>query len=57
MNFRQIGQAEFERRVEYFILRTPSVKSPKRQKRLLTFTERRSRRKKVSDIEREEATN
>ena len=53
MNFRQIGQAEFERRVEYFILHTPSVKSPKRQKRLLTFTERRSRRKKVSDIERE----
>ena len=53
MNFRQIGQTEFERRVQYFILRTPSVKTPKRLKRLLTFTERRSRRKKVSDIEKE----
>ena len=53
MNFRQIGQAGFEHRVNYFILRTPSVKVPKRQKRLLTFTERKSRRKKVSDIEKE----
>ena len=38
MHFRHIGQTEFERRVQYFILRTPSVKTPKRLKRLLTFT-------------------
>ena len=53
MNFRDIGQAEFERRVQYYVLRTPSVKTPKRQKRLLTFTERKSKRKKVSHIEKE----
>ena len=53
VNFREIGQAEFERRVQYFVLRTPSVKTPKRLKRLLTFTERRARQKKVSDIEKE----
>ena len=39
--------------MNYFILRTPRVKVPKRQKRLLTFTERKTRRKKVSDIEKE----
>ena len=53
MNFREIGQKEFESRVEYDVLRDPSVKPPKRRKRLLTFTERKSRRKKVSEIERE----
>ena len=53
MNFRHIGQTEYERRVQYFILRTPSIKTPKRLKHLLTFTERKSRRKKVSDIEKE----
>ena len=31
----------------------PSVKPPNRQKHLLTFTDRKSRQKKVSDIERE----
>lgn len=53
MNFRNIGQAEFESSIEYHILRTPSVKLPKHRKNLLTFTERRSRRKKVSQVERE----
>lgn len=36
MNFRNIGQMEFERRVEYYTLRNPSVRPPKRQKRLRT---------------------
>lgn len=36
-----------------FLLRNPSVTVPKRLKRLLTFTERKSRRRKVSDIEKE----
>lgn len=53
MTFRDIGKKAFETRIEYDILRNPSVKAPKRQKRLLTFTERKSRRKKVSDIEKE----
>ena len=51
--FRTIGQQDYETRVEYDILRISSAKPPKRQKRLLTFTERKSRRKKVSEIERE----
>ena len=53
MNFREVGQREFASRVEYYILRNPSVKPPNRRKRLLTFTDRKSRQKKVSDIERE----
>ena len=52
-NFRKIGQAEFERTIEYYILRKPSVQPPKHRKNLLTFTERKSRRKRVSDVERE----
>ena len=51
--FRTTGQQDFEIRIEYDILRISSAKPPKRQKRLLTFTERKSRRKKVSKIERE----
>lgn len=50
LNFRDIGQTEFEIRVEYYTLHNPSVKPPKHRKRLLTFTERRSKRKKVTDI-------
>ena len=53
ITFRSVGKREFETRVEYDILRNSSVKPPKHQKRLLTFTERKSKRKKVSDIERE----
>jgi len=53
MNFREIGKREFECRVEYYTLRNPSVRPPKHRKSLLTFTVRRSRRKKVSEIERE----
>ena len=40
INFRRIGQMEFERIVEYYTLRHSSVRPPKRQKRLLTFTEK-----------------
>ena len=53
LTFRDTGQKDFECRVQYHILCNPSVKPPKRQKRLLTFTERKSRRKKVSEIEKE----
>lgn len=37
MNFREIRPKEFKCRVEYDVQRNPSVKQPKRQKRLLTF--------------------
>ena len=53
MNFREIGQIEYQRNVDYHILRTPSVKPPKHRKSLLTFTERRVRQKKGSQIEKE----
>ena len=53
MNFRHIGLTEFERRVQNFVLCPTSVKTPKGLKRLFMFTERKSRRKKVSDIEKE----
>ena len=53
MNFREIGQKEFECRVQYAILGNPSATLRKRKKRLLTFTERRAKRKKVSEVEKE----
>ena len=51
--FRDVGQKEYDLRVESYILCNPSVKPPKHRKSLLTFTERRSRKKKGSDIEKE----
>ena len=53
LNFRDVGQKEYDLRVESYILRNPSVKPPKHRKSLLTFAERRSRKKKGSDIEKE----
>ena len=53
LNFREIGQSDYDAGVEYYVIRKPSIKPPKHRKRLLTFTERRSRRKKVSAVERE----
>ena len=53
INFRAIGESEYNNRVEYYILRNPSVRPPKHRKRLLTFTEKIARRKKGSEIERE----
>ena len=53
LHVRDIGQREFELLIECYILRNPSVKVPNRRKRLLTFTERKSNKRKVSDIEKE----
>ena len=53
MNFRSIGQDEYEQTTKYYIFRNPSVRPPKHRKQLLTFTERKSRRRKVTDIEKE----
>ena len=53
MNFRSIGQREYDLRVKSHILRNPSANPPKHRKSLLTFTERRGRKKKGSEIERE----
>ena len=53
MNFRSIGQREYDLQVKSHILRNPSANPPKHRKSLLTFTERRGRKKKGSEIERE----
>ena len=53
MNFRQLGQTEYERNVDFYILRTPSVNPPKHCKSLFTFTEKCTRQKKGSQIEKE----
>lgn len=53
LNFMCIGQEEFENRVEYFILKAPSARLCRRRKQLLTFSERKSRAKKVSEVEKE----
>ena len=52
MNFRDVGQREFASRVEYYILRNPrlSVKPPNRRKRLLTFTDRKSRQRRCQTL-------
>ena len=53
VNFRDIGQEEFENRVNYYTLKNPSVQAPRRRKHLLTFSERKTTSKKVSDVEKE----
>lgn len=53
MNFRSIGEKEYNQRVDSYILRNPSAKPPRHRHSLLTFKERRSRKKKGSEIERE----
>ena len=43
LNFRNIGQKQFESRVESFLITNPSTKAPLRQKRLQTFTSKKRR--------------
>ena len=52
-NFQEKGQNEFENRIRCYILKVPSVKPPKKRARLLTFTERKSNKRKVSDNDKE----
>ena len=47
LNFRQIGQAEFEAYVRYHILQSPNVDAPQRRKRLQTFDSTRQTKKKT----------
>ena len=53
LNFRNIGQAEFEAHVSYRILRTPSTNAPRRRKRLQTFTTTKASRKRIKQIDRD----
>ena len=47
LNFRQIGQTEFENHVRYRILHTPSTDAPRRCKRLQTFGSTKKKLKKT----------
>ena len=51
MNFRRIGQAEFEDHVSYLILRTPSTDAPRRRKRLQTFSSTKTTKRKLKQID------
>ena len=53
LNFREIGQLEFEAHVNYRILRTPSADAPRRRKRLQTFTNTKATQKRLKQIDRE----
>ena len=52
-----MGESEYNNRVEYYMLKNPSVKPPQHRKRLLTFTGKRTRRKKGSEIAKSNTTN
>ena len=54
LNFRNIGQKQFESRVESLLITNPSTKAPLRQKRLQTFASTTVKKKKrVSNLQRE----
>ena len=53
LNFRKIGQADFEAHVNYRILCTPSTDAPRRRKHLQTFSSTKATRKKLKQIDRD----
>ncbi len=53
LNFRSIGEDDYKLRVRYYILKEPSVKAPNRKKTLQTFTVKKVKSKKVSQLERD----
>ena len=52
MQFRDIGQREFERHVGYYVLKQPSVHPPQRKKRLLTLT-KKAKSRQVLQLEKD----
>lgn len=53
LNFREIGQDEFERHVAYYILKEASVHPPLRKKRLQTLSQRKTTRRQLSQLEKD----
>ncbi len=53
LNFRTIGQEEFEKHVAYYILKQASVYPPQRKRRLLTFADRKPSKRQVSQLEKD----
>ena len=53
LNFRKIGQEEFQPHVNYHILRDPSVSAPECRKCLHTFASTKARKKKEKQLDQE----
>ena len=53
LQFRIIGEEEFQSRVSYFILKTPSVQAPNRRRRLQTFAEKGTRSRQITQLEKD----
>ena len=53
MNFREIGEKEFEKYVEYNILHKPSTKTPNRKRKLLTFSHCKANKAHSNQLERD----
>ena len=53
LNFRTIGQEEFQAHINYRILRDPSMGAPERRKRLHTFGSSKAIKKKEKQIDKE----
>ena len=53
LQFRNIGQEEYKKYVEYYILKKVSVHPPQRKKRLQTLSETRSTKRQISQLERD----
>ena len=51
LHFRQMGSVEFVKYIEYYILQQASVYVQNRKKHLLTFSDKRIRRSRVSQLE------
>ena len=53
MNFYSIGEKEFERYVEYNILRRPSTNAPNRKHKIVTFSERKVTKTQINQLEKD----
>ena len=56
LNFREIGSAEFDKYVAYYVLKQASIFAPTRKKRLLTFSDRKQGISRVNQLERDRRT-
>ena len=53
LQFRSIGQDEFDRHVAYYILKGASTNPPLRKKRLLTLSQKKATRRQVTQLEKD----
>lgn len=53
LNFRIIGQKDFDSRINFFILKEPSCSAPTRKGNLQTFSTKKSNKQRVSQLEKD----